>query len=266
LFQAARGCSLANNELDGWTKPNSRNEATKLQEKIMKKTISILAIAGFVLALAPAAQAVIIAHTGFEEPANGASSFTPGVSDTEIGFSVPSGGNFVVSTTAVITGSQSFRMKTAPLPKGYVLPGVPVTFDTVVLSGFSGVVVYVDTNVINSGYEYMDGGPTSDGGEAYRVFLDLNDGSTTTTVTVFDSWEDIGDLDIVDEGPTLTYTYDIPDGTVSATASVFWAGNSGSEGVDIDNLSFDGTAVPEPATMSLLAIGGLALLRRRRRA
>jgi hypothetical protein len=230
----------------------------------MKKMITLLAVSALVLALAPTAQAEFIAGTGFEEPASGTSSFTPGVSDTEIGFSVPSGGNFTVSTIAVITGSQSFRMKTAPLPKGYVLPGVPVIFDTVDLSGFSGVDFSVDINVINSGYEYMDGGPTGDGGEAYRVFLDLFDGTSTTTVTVFDSWVSIGDLDLVDEGPTLTYTYDIPDNTVSATASVFWAGNSSSEGVDIDNLSFVGT--PEPATMSLLALGGLALLRRRRRA
>ena len=232
-----------------------------------KRNITLLTAIAAAAALAPAAQAVTIAHTGFEEPASGVSSFTPSGSDTEIGFSVPDGGNFSVSTAGVITGTKSFRMKTSvglQQNDGYSDPltdlGTSVTFGTVDLSGFSGVDFSVDINVIISGYEHTGG----DGGEAYRVFLDLFDGTSTTTVTVFDSWVSIGDLDGVDDGPTLPYTYDVPDNTVSATASVFWNSTSASEGMDIDNLSFIGTAIPEPTSMSLLALSGLVMLRRRR--
>jgi hypothetical protein len=50
-------------------KTNSQNETTKLKETIMMKTISILAIAGLVLALAPAAQAALsISNPSFETP------------------------------------------------------------------------------------------------------------------------------------------------------------------------------------------------------
>jgi hypothetical protein len=221
----------------------------------MLKTISILAIAGLVLALAPAAQAEFIAGTGFE-----------GLS-TEIGFSVPSGGDYKVVNNA-------YNMETSPGPDfngvgdpnpGISAPGTPVTFDTVDLSGFSGVEFSVKINIVNaSGYEYTS--PGHDGGEAYRIFLDLNDGTLTNTVTVFDSWVSIGDLDNVDTLGIQTYTFSIPDNTVSATASVFWNGRSTSgEGINVDDLSFTGTAVPEPAMTSLLAIGGLGVLLRRRR-
>ena len=222
----------------------------------MKKLTTLFVVLGVVLALAPAAQAELIAHTGFEDPASGVSDFTPSGTDTEIGFSVPSGGNFVVTSTGgeVITGSQSFRMKTSVGDQqndGYPDPltdlGTPVTFDTVDLSGFSGVEFSVDIDVINpsgANYEYQG----SNGGEAYRVFLDLFNGTSTNTVTVFDSWVDIGDLDNVFTLGTTNVTYDIPDNTVSATAGVFWNSTSVGEGIVIDNLTFNGAA-RAPGTM-----------------
>jgi hypothetical protein len=47
------------------------------------------------------------------------------------------------------------------------------------------------------------------------------------------------------------------------TVTFNWEADNG--GVDIDTITVSGT-VPEPATMSLLALGGIAMLRRRRRA
>ena len=212
----------------------------------MKKLTTLFVVLGVVLALAPAAQAELIAHTGFEDPASGVSDFTPSGTDTEIGFSVPSGGNFEVINSSVITAPHAFRMQTSPLRQNPG-PGAPVTFDTVDLSGFSGVEFSVDIDVINpsgANYEYQG----SNGGEAYRVFLDLFNGTSTNTVTVFDSWVDIGDLDNVFTLGTTNVTYDIPDNTVSATAGVFWNSTSFGEGIVIDNLTFNGAA-RAPGTM-----------------
>ena len=50
--------------------------------KTMKKLITLIAVVGMVLAIAPAAQAVFIAGTGFEDPADNAQNFTPGGGDT----------------------------------------------------------------------------------------------------------------------------------------------------------------------------------------
>jgi hypothetical protein len=49
------------------------------------------------------------------------------------------------------------------------------------------------------------------------------------------------------------------------TVTFHWyAGGEGSGDIDFDTVIVNGNVTPEPATMSLLALGGLALLRRRR--
>jgi hypothetical protein len=54
-------------------------------------------------------------------------------------------------------------------------------------------------------------------------------------------------------------------GLTNQTVTFHWyAGGLGSGDIDIDTIIVNGNVTPEPATMSLLALGGLALLRRRR--
>jgi hypothetical protein len=48
------------------------------------------------------------------------------------------------------------------------------------------------------------------------------------------------------------------------TVSVIGYESGGSGYAHIDNVAVGGTVVPEPATLGFLALGGLALLRRRR--
>ena len=84
--------------------------------------------------------------------------------------------------------------------------------------------------------------------------------------------------DTLADGDWSTWTFtsgggvcDIDNGTVSNVTAYdvgaltdvwFWSGkNATNAGVLVDNIAFD---VPEPATMSLLALGALALIRRRR--
>jgi hypothetical protein len=71
-------------------------------------------------------------------------------------------------------------------------------------------------------------------------------------------------------------TYAIYDHLFNLTALGFAEGatpdlrielsNAGDPGIRFDGLAIETTAVPEPATLSLLALGGLALLRKNRRA
>ena len=61
------------------------------------------------------------------------------------------------------------------------------------------------------------------------------------------------------------FVFIIPDGVGNLSVQVRAVGLDGSDEYVFDNIRVFGTAVPEPATMSLLAIGGLAVLRRRRK-
>lgn len=93
-----------------------------------------------------------------------------------------------------------------------------------------------------------------------------------------------GDSMLVSEysaGLVSTYDVDANGDPILASRKVFMSGLSGAEGAFIDPVTGDflfstfgggnrvivvtGFAVPEPATMSVLALGALALLRRRRR-
>lgn len=65
---------------------------------------------------------------------------------------------------------------------------------------------------------------------------------------------DFADVVLTDPG---TYTLQIRGGDFSGT------GETGNH-TGIDNLSINGTVVPEPSSLALLALGGLAMIRRRR--
>jgi hypothetical protein len=93
-----------------------------------------------------------------------------------------------------------------------------------------------------------------------------------------DAWYDVsiqvadGDIDLSLTGPGVTggnHTYAYGDVAGIDAVVQLWGspylggvGSPGGRDVLVDNVAFN---VPEPATMSLLAIGGIALIRRRRR-
>ena len=71
-----------------------------------------------------------------------------------------------------------------------------------------------------------------------------------------------GDSDYSATGPGGDGNYAAAAGDTSAATAVDYNNNSGNW--RFDNITISGTAVPEPASLGLLGLGGLSLLRRRR--
>jgi len=93
---------------------------------------------------------------------------------------------------------------------------------------------------------------TNDGSISYSFTLTPSGaagGSGTMTVD--------GTVATYGAGTTLPYTQNL---TESYLVGMVWV-DSGS----LDSVTISATAVPEPATMSLLALGALALVRRKRK-
>jgi hypothetical protein len=276
LFQAAWVCSLANNELDRRTKPNSRNETTKPQEKIMKKTISILAIAGFILALAPAAQAAF--------PTSG---------EYRIMFLTQSNTD---SSSADITTYNDFVQAEADA-SSVELNGVAVNSLTWNAVGSTGAVDARDNTSTNPNtdgtgvaiYDTLGNLLFDDNADLWAgdtvaqsiLKLDGNEGNSRgLSGTLKDGTKSIGgdngywgDWRGIDTGSG----YPNPTGTKYVTESITIGASQGTQGgkwIQGNTIGYATSGpvyalsevIPEPATMSLLAIGGIALIRRRRRA
>jgi hypothetical protein len=252
--------------LDGWTTPNSRNEATKLKEKIMlkMKTMSILAIAGFVLALAPAAQAAEIELGDSLIPAG------LGLGDT---FQLV----FVSSTTRDAESDDIADYNT------HVQNAANATTD---LSGYTWKAiastqtdnVQANNNVsVTEAVYLVNGTKVASAGafwaKTHDAAININENgdgldSNVWTGSNWEGWKNnsgLGASGGVNDPKESVY------GLSDVNADKTWAGEAGLV-VQSTELPFYAVSevltviVPEPATMSLLAIGGIALIRRRRRA
>jgi len=137
---------------------------------------------------------------------------------------------------------------------------VSVAFEPVDTTGFTSRTLSFDYWVADTGFESDD---------AFVVTLD--DGSSTATVLSFSETELEG-AGTTDGDPSVwaSVTFDIEAAGLGPVLSAIFAvdTNSGSENVFIDNISFDGQAVPAPGSLLALAslgLCGLAAARRRRR-
>ena len=223
------------------------------------------------LALAGASFADTLGFTSFEEPDAAAKTesnpldvndeglnFTPGGGDQELGFSTsfidtrgtgetgPVDGTesgdfigvtgFTGSVGSFTDGVQGFQWND---PDGAVV----LTLDAIDASAFTDLELTFDLFVDDTGYESTD-----------KFDIEVNDtnvlslGETDFEGSLADVW--------------TSYALDLSafDGSV-ITIEFIGDTNAGSENFYVDNVEV--TGVPEPASIALLGLGGLALLRRR---
>ena len=224
----------------------------------------------------------VIAGTSFEEPALNDLSFTPGVGDTELGFSrmIDGNGNGVFGDED-IGGSYGVKNAGAAFPttdgvQAYEATGSgsnarnELTFDSVDLSSEGDVLFSIDVYVASTTWESDD---------VLKIALDADDGGVITELIALDTTGiDIdsinggaGEEDIISEGEWRTYTLEIGADVDSVVLRLETVSDSGSlsEKFFFDDIKFLGdlvsTAVPEPQMSLLLGLGGLAFAAARTR-
>ncbi len=190
----------------------------------------------------------VIAYSAFNETTIGVTNWTPGLGETELGFSTrtiggPFGSSYSLGSYDSTSSPRRFRIR------GYE---AETTFETVDLAWYDGVKASIDILLRNTSYEADDYFRAVLTNGVDTIYLADVVGSALTSLTK-DSY--------------LHYEVAIPDGWTQATLKISAHTNSstGDEVVDFDHIFFTGTYVPEPATMSLLAVAGLFLVRRRSR-
>jgi hypothetical protein len=247
--------------------PNSRNEATKLKEQIMmkmKKLITLFAIAGMVLALAPAAQAA----------------------DIPLGNPLVPTGVGVGDTFQLVFVSSTTRDATSDLIADYNTHVQNAANATTDLSGYTWKAiastqtdnVQANANVSVTEAVYLVNGTKVASALAFwasphdaAINIDENGDGLDSNVWTGSNWEGWKNNNGLGASGGVNDPKESVYGLSDVNADKTWAGEAGLQD-QTTSLPFYGLSetltvvIPEPATMSLLAIGGIALIRRRRRA
>jgi hypothetical protein len=191
----------------------------------------------------------VVAYLAFNEVPIGVRDWTPGLGNTELGFA-----------TTVIAGNLSPNSvlgtwDTNDSPRRFREVGCEArtTLETVDLTGFEGVKVAFDAIFKDTTYET---------GDYFRAVV--TNGTESITLA------DLNATDINGLFKFISFSYpfsaEIPDDWTQATLIISSRTDEYTEGMDVDNIFFTGTRIPEPASVCLLALAGMiAGLRARRR-
>jgi hypothetical protein len=128
-----------------------------------------------------------------------------------------------------------------------------VTFPVVDLTGITGTQLVLDIATPSGGFE---GNP-----DMLTLELDKdNDGAFETTLFTTNQPQVVDGVAM--DGSFKGFSFAIPDDATETVLRIRWdTSNDDGEAFGFDNVRI----VPEPTTMALLGLGGLAVLRRRRR-
>jgi hypothetical protein len=232
------------------TKPNPH-----LKNRTMKKrNITLFTAIAAAAAFASSAQAATIKVQNFDSLTTTTTSHTSG-GGTDWGFGAATTDGVTVSvadSTVVTANTASNQLYFDSLGSGTGTS--TLTWDAVDISGYTNVVVSLwwTTNGPRDAFEpddFLKATVTHDAAGSPDEFLNAIGGSPTDPLDANAGY--------------VTASTSIPDSATTFTLTINTDVSGGDENIWLD--SFSVTGVPEPATMSLLAIGGLALLRRRRR-
>jgi hypothetical protein len=190
----------------------------------------------------------IFAYSAFNEVPIGVQGWTPGVADTELGFAT----TVIEPNLSATTYLGTYDSETQPRRFRLLGCEASTAFQAVDLTDFVGAQVTFDAFFKNTSYESED---------YFRAVLT----NGTDTITLAELYGD--DLNALFKYISYPYGGAIPDDWTQATLIISSRMDDvdGSEGMDIDNIFFTGTRIPEPTSVYLLALAGLMMCPRRPR-
>ena len=126
------------------------------------------------------------------------------------------------------------------------------------MSDIDGIMVLTLTAVAGADSVSLDFWLNSTGWETTEPNVDFLTITAGGEVGLDTTGTDIDDLEIEGEWRTLTWT-----GLTDSEVVITFSSNSGAETLMIDNVVWEGEAIPAPGALALLGLGGLVARRRR---